>query len=460
MVTEPELARALVDRWDDMVEPPRGLLPHQVPPPGDWYGWLLNAGRGAGKTEAAARYFVDHMNGPPCIAGGRVPHWGGIIAPTLGDAVQACVNGPSGILTHDPEARLVATAGGSVVRWPNGAQAKLFGASTPEDVERLRAGGNTCCVWVEELAAWRQLDSCWDHMLFGLRTGPRPRWVGSTTPKPRMLIKKLVRGDEAGVVVTHATTYDNPHLLQDWRDRLTARYAGTTLGEQELLGRLIEQDESALWHRDALARNRLDAGEFDRSSLSKITVGVDPSGGAGEQGIVVVGMSSELVRADRSDQRDGRHVRQVRRGFTLADYTTRSSPAGWAKRTVAAAVDWDANDVVVEVNFGGDMAIATIVGEVERQGLAIPVRKVVASRGKRVRAEPVAALTTNDLWHMVGTFEALEDQLCTWTDDADYSPDRLDAMVWPAWHLKLVSTLRQSGVGSFPGRRMAGTVVG
>lgn len=455
MVTEAELARALVNRWDEMVAPPRGLLPHQVPPPGDWFGWLLNAGRGAGKTEAAARYFVDHMNGPACLPSGRVPHWGGIIAPTLGDAVQACVNGPSGILTHDPEARLVATTGGSVVRWPSGAQAKLFGASTPEDVERLRAGGNTCCVWVEELAAWRQLDNCWDHMLFGLRTGPRPRWVGSTTPKPRMLIKKLVRGDEAGVIVTHATTYDNPHLQQDWRDRLTTRYGGTTLGEQELLGKLIEQDESALWHRDALARNRLDPATFDRLSLARVFVGVDPSGGAGEQGIVVDGVSTELVR----DVKTGR-PRQDKHGYTLADYSTKLSPSGWAKRAVAAAVDWDADGIVVETNFGGDMAVATIVGEIERQGLAIPVRKVVASRGKRVRAEPVAVLSDNDRWHMVGTFEPLEDQLCTWTDDAGYSPDRLDAMVWPAWYAKLVSVLRQSGTGSFPGQRMAGTVVG
>ncbi len=455
MTSEAELARSMLDRWDELLSPQRGLLPHQVPPPGDWYGWLLHAGRGSGKTEAAARYFVDHMNGPPCIPNGRAPHWGGIIAPTLGDAVGSCVTGPAGILTHDPEARLVATTGGSVVRWPNGAQAKLFGASTPEDQERLRAGGNTCIQWCEELAAWRQLDNCWDHMMFGLRTGPRPRWIGSTTPKPRPLIKRLVNGLEPGVVVTHATTYDNPHLLQDWRDRLTARYAGTTLGEQELMGRLIEQDESALWTRESLARNRIVVDQFDRASLSKISVGVDPSGGAGEQGIVVDGMRLEIVLGS---PRGG--PRRVKYGYTLADYSTKLSPTGWGKRAVAAAVDWDADDIVVETNFGGDMAVATIVGEVERQGLRIPVRKVTASRGKRARAEPVAALSDNNLWHMVGEFEALEDQLATWTDDAGYSPDRLDAMVWPAWHMKLVSVLRQSAAGTFPGSKMAGTVVG
>jgi phage terminase large subunit-like protein len=391
------------------------------------------------------------VNGPACIKRGRVPHWAAIIAPTLGDAVQSCVTGPSGILTHDPGARLVATTGGSVVRWENGAEAKLFGASSPDDVERLRAGGNRCVVWCEELAAWRQLDNSWDHMTFGLRLGDRPHWVGSTTPKPRPLIKKLVRGEIPGVVVTNATTYDNPHLVASWRDRVVSTYANTTLGDQELLGKIIEQDSAALWNRVALARNRITKDAIP--DLTKITVGVDPSGGAGEQGIVVDGA---WVRTEVVNDKPTR----VKDGYTLADYSTKLSPAGWAKRAVLAAVDWDADDIVVETNFGGDMALATITGEVERQGLSIPVRKVTASRGKRARGEPVAALSDNDRWHLVGHMEALEDQLCTWTDDAGYSPDRLDAMVWGGWHLKLASILRQSGVGSYGGSAMSNTVMG
>src|SRR5690242_15275547 len=116
--------------------------PHQVPPPGNWYGWLLNAGRGAGKTAAAARYVSAHVHGPPCLPG-PVPHWVGIIAPTLGDGVTACFQGPSGLGSFDENARLLQTTGGTVVRWQNGSQAKMFGAHSQEDVERLRAGGNT-----------------------------------------------------------------------------------------------------------------------------------------------------------------------------------------------------------------------------------------------------------------------------------------------------------------------------
>lgn len=115
-------------------------LPHQVPPPGNFYGWAMIAGRGAGKTDACAEYVTRHVKGPPCLPG-PVPHWIGIIAPTLGDAATACVEGPSGILAHDPSARgPISAPGGSVVRWSNGSQAKLFGTDSPGDVERLRGG--------------------------------------------------------------------------------------------------------------------------------------------------------------------------------------------------------------------------------------------------------------------------------------------------------------------------------
>lgn len=438
------LTRALLDAWDDLASPARGLLPHQVPPSGDWFGWVLYAGRGAGKTEAASRWLVDHVNGPPCLPG-RAPHWMGIIAPTLGDAVTSCVNGPSGILEHDPLARLVNTMGGTVVRWPNGSEVKLFGAYTPQDVERLRAGGNRCAYWLEELAAWTYLDTAFDHMLFGLRSGPQPRWVASTTPKPRALIKRLVGGQERGVIVTHATTYDNPYLPQDVRDRYEERYSGTTLGDQELLGRLIEQDENALWTRDIISRNRV----IEHPDLTKVTVGVDPSGGAGEQGIVVSASWSYIKR-----EKD--RIRTIREGFTLADYSCRLDPSGWANRVVDAAVDFEADDICVEVNFGGDMAMSTVLNALEHRGLVIPVRKITASRGKRPRAEPVAAMAAQDRWHHVGTFPELEDQLTTWTPESKYSPDRLDASVWGGWHLRLVSAVRAVGTGSFPGQAIVG----
>jgi phage terminase large subunit-like protein len=451
MLEERDVQRGLLMVLRERLRPSWTPLPHQVPPPGRWRGWVLLGGRGSGKTDACTAYVNQHALGPPCLSGPN-PHWIGIIAPTLGDAVTSCVNGPAGIIAHNPTARMVSSPGGMIVRWPNGAEAKLFGASSPDDVERLRSGGNRCLVMAEELAAWRHLDQAWAHMKFGLRAGPHPHWVGATTPKPRMLIKKLSRGEERGVVVARATTNDNPHLLLEVREELYDTYGGTALGLQELLGQIIDQDPGALWQREDIELGRVS----EAPSLKRISVGVDPSGGAGEQGIVVVG------RADVPTIIPGVNgVRNRPHGFVLADRTCHLSPNGWGREAVVAAMDYEADDIVVEVNYGGDMAVSVVRGAAEALGIPIAIRQVRASRGKRVRAEPVAALAEKERkqWHHVGTFPELEDQLCTWTLDLDWSPDRLDGMVWSAWHMALVGPRRTGTKGKFAGAEAAQTVM-
>jgi hypothetical protein len=94
------------------------------------------------------------------------------------------------------------------------------------------------------------------------------------------------------------------------------------------------------------------------------------------------------------------------------------------------------------------MAVETIRSAAESMDVTIPIRKLTATRGKAVRAQPVSALSAQGRWHHVGTFESLEDQMCTWTEDSGYSPDRLDAMVWDAHGLKLAH-LTGAGKGTF-----------
>lgn len=400
-------------------------------------------------TDACSNFINEHVKGAPCLRG-PVPHRVGIVAPTLGDAASACFSGPSGIRAHEPGAQMVTTRGGTVVRWPNGSEGKLFGAHTEDDVDRLRAGGNRCVDWYEELAAWRWLEEAWDQAAFGLRVGPHPQWVASTTPKPRPLIKKLASGGGVGVIVVlrGVSMYDNPHLTAKYKAILEERYAGTNIGAQELYGQLIDQDENALWSRELLDEHRV----FGVPELSRVAVGVDPSGGAGEQGIVVVG-KQQLVVVD-----GGRRVEA--HGYVLADRTCHLPPAGWGRRSVEAAVEFEADAIVVEVNFGGDMAVAVIQGAADALGVSIPIHSVTASRGKRVRAEPVAALSSRGRWHHVGRFEHLEDQMCTWTPEMGYSPDRLDAAVWPPWWMGLVSTSTSNAVGRFGGSVLSRTRLG
>ncbi|SRR6266540_3696567 len=443
-IDEEEISNAIIQAVQNR---PISMLPHQIPPKGDWLGWLMCGGRGAGKTQALSQYVIDHINGPACLTGPS-PHWVAIIAPTLGDAATSMFYGPSGIRSMDPTAKLTNAAGGLVVKWPNESQAKLFGARDPEDQERLRSGGNRCLSILEELAAWRYLEDCFNHMRFGLRVGPRPRWIGATTPKPRDLIKKIVKGEMKNVVVTKATMWDNPYLPEHIIESFEEEYGKGQLGRQELYAELIEQDENALWTRSEIDANRVD----EAPQLQRITVGVDPSGGRGEQGIIVAGKSiSRIMVKDRP--------KIIEEGFVLDDRTCRLSPNGWGRRAVQAAIDWEADDIVVETNFGGDMAMATISGAAEDMGILIPVRKVIASRGKRPRAEPVSALTSRGHWHHVGRFETLEEQMCIWYPELDWSPDRMDAMVWDAWHLKLVR-LTARGKGRFPGKEMGEKVDG
>lgn len=454
--------QTVLDLFDDYQEP-RHLEAHQLPPDEPWFGWLFLAGRGTGKTEADAYFVNDHANGPACLRG-AVPHRIGIVAPTLGDAVTACVDGPSGLRAYDPNLRARLEPGGLIVRWFNGAEAKLFGAHTPEDVERLRAGGNRCLYWFEELAAWRHLQDGFDQALFGLRSGPNPRWVASTTPKTRPLIKETVNeaaqadpDDPLAVKITRGTTADNPHLPEHIRRRLFDRYGGRQIGRQELQGELIDEDEGALWKRAWIDRGRV----VSPPGMYRITIAIDPSGGAGEQGIVAVGKGVDA------------------HGYILGDRSCCLSPEGWGRRAVQAWLDFEADDIVGEINYGGDMVVSVVrtaavnmaaelraraemtedpdlVRELEieaRKVESVPVRRTTATRGKRVRAEPVSAMYEVDpaRAHHVGVHEELEDQMCTWTPESGYSPDRLDAMVWGFWHLNLLG----QGTGHFGGTKMA-----
>lgn len=386
-------------------------LPHQIPPPGDWQVWMMEGGRGSGKTDGAAHYIDQHCMGPSCIPNYPGGHRPAIIAPTLGDAMEACVNGPSGLKAHNRGITSVQTLGGTHVRWPNGVEGKIFGAFTPEDVERLRAGGNRCIVWAEELAAWVRLGEAWDQMKFGLRLGPRPHVVVSTTPKPRKRYLEI-RAD-AGTVRTGANTNANPHLNAGVRADLFKAYGGTRIGRQELDAEILTDTPGALWTW-AMIDNRQAAPD-----LARVVVAVDPavtSGeGSDETGIVVAGLGV-----------DGR-------GYVLADRSCRLSPDGWARRAVQAYDDFNADLVVAEANNGGDMVEQTI----RTVRKTIPYRKVHASRGKQTRAQPVAALYEQGKVSHVEAFPELEEQLTSWTPESGTSPDRLDALVWALTELMI-----------------------
>jgi predicted phage terminase large subunit-like protein len=158
--------------------------------------------------------------------------------------------------------------------------------------------------------------------------------------------------------------------------------------------------------------------------LTQFSETFEPSGGlfapgyptgedADETGIVVAGKDA-----------DGH-------GYVLADQSARYAPTEWARTAIALYRQHKADRIVAEVNNGGDMVEATI----RMVDPNVSYNKVHASRGKVIRAEPVAALYEQGRIHHVGAFPTLEDQQCAFTTDFDrkaagFSPDRVDALVW------------------------------
>ena len=387
-------------RWTPWVP-----LKHQKPPTDvDWLYWFLLAGRGAGKTLAGARY-VDWIarNNP----GFRFA----VIAPTLGDARAVCVEGESGILSVNRSVAFHRSWG--ELRWPNGSVGQLFGAFTPEDVERLR-GPQHHLAWLDEFAAWRQLKDCWDMMRLGLRLGDKPRAIITTTPKPRARLLELMQDDRA--VVTRAHTDDNPHLHPTVRAELYSQYGGTRLGQQELAAEILTDVVGALWTRENIEANRV----REAPALLRVVIAIDPSGGSSE-GHAEVG----IVAAGRGGDAHA---------YVLRDVSERLAPERWARRAVQLYYELKADRIIAEANYGGAMVEATI----RAVDPSVPVRLVSASRGKRLRAEPVSALDEQGKIHHVGLLAELEEQLCSWVPDSgDASPDRLDARVWAITELML-----------------------
>jgi phage terminase large subunit-like protein len=392
--------------------------------------FLQMGGRGTGKTDGASNYVLRHVNGPACdrsIPGG---HRIAIVAPTLGDAIESCVTGVSGLKAYDPRVRHYSSTGGTYVRFHGGATAKVFGAHTPNDVDRLRAGGNRCLIWLEEAAAMRQLGGVIDQSVFGLRVGSRPHYVASTTPKARPEIKALLHA--SSTVATRGTTSQATHLDAAVRAVYEQRYAGTSTGRQELGGELLDNIEGALWKRALIDAERILPGS--EPQLRRVVVAIDPNaGGPDEAGIAVVGVGT-LDLPDRSGYVSPH-------AYVLADESDHfTSSDGWARRAVQAYHRWGADAIVAETNNGGDMVGLTV----RTIDPTVNYKSVTATRGKAVRAEPVVGLYEQRRVHHVGTFPKLEDQQAEWTEDAGYSPDRMDALVWA-----LTELLLDANVGGF-----------
>jgi phage terminase large subunit-like protein len=306
------------------------------------------------------------------------------------------------------------------VTWQNGAVATLFNAVEPDQLRGPQFDG----AWADEIAKWRYAQETWDQLQFGLRLEPkgggRPRQVVTTTPRPIPLVRTILA--DPSTIVTRGRTLDNAlNLAPAFLKAVTARYAGTRLGRQELDAEILDDVPGALWSRASMDVAIATATLPD---MQRIVVAIDPSGTRGTEdggdsiGIIVAGKGI-----------DGR-------GYVLADRTCKLSPAGWGRRAVEAYHEFAADRIVAERNFGGAMVEAVIRSADPNVAYA----EVTASRGKAIRAEPIAALYEQGRVSHAQSMPELEDQLCQMASDGflgEGSPDRLDALVWALTDLML-----------------------
>jgi len=284
----------------------------------------------------------------------------------------------------------------------NNSRIKLFSGEEPDRLRGPQHHGG----WFDELASFKYPDA-FDQYKLGLRLGDHPQTVVTTTPRPIKLIKDLANREDVQVI--RGSTFDNAaNLSESALTEMRLRYEGTRLGRQELYGELLEDVEGALWTRQLIEESRVQK----HPALARIVVAIDPAVTTGEDsdetGIVVCGLSND------------------NQYYVLEDCTTKENAIGWAHIAVNAYHRWGADRIIGETNNGGDM-IELLMRQVDPN---ISYRKVTATRGKLVRAEPVAALYEQKRAHHVGGFPQLEDQMCNWMAGSPDSPDRMDALVW------------------------------
>ena len=385
--------------------------PHQIPASQDWLIWLLLGGRGAGKTRTGAEWIREQVmeKGMRRIA---------LVAPTYQDAREVMIEGESGLQNIGyPSERPRYSVSRRRLDWPNGAVGYVFSS---EDPDGLR-GPQFDCAWADEFCAWTHPKDTLSNLRLALRLGEAPQLVMTTTPKPIPALKQLL--SSAGLLISRGATSDNQdNLAPNFLAAMEEAYGGTRLGRQELGGEFLEDHPGALWTRQLIEDSIASAPERE---FDKIILSIDPPVSTGERAD-----SCGLIVAGRIGK--GRSAK----AYILHDGTVQGlSPEGWASHAIKLAEGWGVDYMLAEVNQGGDLVSCVLRGVAPH----IAIRKVRASRGKNMRAEPVALLYEQGRINHIGRFSALEDELCLMGKKGQQkgSPDRADALVWAVTELLL-----------------------
>lgn len=443
----------------------------QLAPEGLWTTWLLLAGRGFGKTRVITETCDESAR---TGAAGRIA----LVGQGEDDIREVLIEGDSGfmkIAKPGMQPKFQPSVGAGRLIWPNGATAYLYSAADPES---LRGPQFDLAVFDEPMAVPAEFrQKTISNLRFGLRLGVRPRLMYATTPKPhRWLTEELAKAakyqhlplEQRRYILTRGSTWENrANLPEAFFEGLIEDYEGTNLGRQEIYAEILGDEEGALWTAGMLDKCRLETPsdpadrmayirQFARSS-KRVVIGVDPNNSASSKTAHEAGIVCAAIRGERR--------------IIIDDWSIGGGPQKWGSRAVACFVEFEADEIVVEVNNGGEMCKMVLEGAARDMGVDIKVHMVRASRGKQRRAEPVAAAyDRGQVNHLgsVGTtlkpgpFFKLESQMCALHEALDPTGedfDRCDAAVWALTRLG-GKRARRSGASHMPSIMTFGGLIG
>jgi len=391
--------------------------PSQLPPSGPWDVWLIQAGRGFGKTRTGAQETIRRA---------ELVEWILLVGETAADARDVMIEGESGIIACSPPWFMpLYEPSKRRLTWPNGCTALICSGDDPDQLR----GPQGEFAWVDELAKMRYAAEAWSNLDMAMRLGENPQVIVTTTPRPLKLLREIVA--DPGTITTRGSYFENAeNVAEKWAERLVRRYEGTRRGRQELHGELLDEDLGALWSITQLDTLRV---RNDPPEMSRVCVALDPAvtdpnkpelnDEPDEWGITV----QCIDKANRDDAH----------GYVLEDGSGLYSPTEALYRAVEAYNTWDADIMIGEVNNGGDFIEALL--RTVPNSAHINYKAIRASRGKMKRAEPISGLYEQGRCHHVGSFATLEDEMTTYTGlPGEDSPNRMDALVWGFSELMLV----------------------
>lgn len=363
---------------------------------------VLVAGRRFGKSRLGLKLLAEvALAGRPCA-------WCSPTYKNLAELWREALVTLQPVTRHksETERRLELITGGVIEFW------------SLENPDVIR-GRRYARVVVDEAAMVRSLADIWSLVLRPTLIDYEGDAYMLSTPKGRndfMTFYELGTGDDVEWASWRFPSSANPHLPPGELENMAGSYVTRRAYEQEIEARFIEEVSGALWKQSVVDACRVASAP----DLKRVVVAIDPAVSAkatsDETGIVAAGIGAD----DHA--------------YVLADASGIYSPLEWARKALAQYDSLAADRIIAEVNNGGDLVKANL----RAVRSTVPYRAVHASRGKAVRAEPVAAMYEQNRVHHVGLFSDLELQMTTWSpaDDAD-SPDRVDALVWALTDLML-----------------------